>query len=134
MRTAKQLDEVIALRAFPNTFVMFQERRKPLKIGIHQDLAAALGEVEHLSAELQYYTRNVGYLKAQRAGAKRFDLDGNEAGSVTEGQALNAQGAIARIRAKRKQKSGRAEPVAEAARSRWSGGAEEAAKRRRAAA
>jgi sRNA-binding protein len=71
--TTKQLDEVIALLVarFPNTFVMFKRRRKPLKIGIHQDLAAALGEFEHLSAALEYYTRNIGYLKAQKAGAKR---------------------------------------------------------------
>ena len=81
MSTAKQLNEVIALLVarFPNTFAMFQERRKPLKLGIHHDLAAALGEVEHLNAALAYYTHSIGYLKAQKAGAKRVDLEG-EAG------------------------------------------------------
>ena len=88
---------------------MFQERRKPLKLGIHHRLAAALGEVEHLGAALAYYVRNTGYLKAQKVGAKRVDLDGNEARNVDEEQALNAQQAIAGIRAKWKQKAA-AEP------------------------
>ena len=79
---------------------MFQERRKPLKLGIHHDLAAALGEAEHLNAALWYYTRSIVYLKAQKAGANRVDLDGNGAGSVSEEQALNAQRAIAGIHAK----------------------------------
>ena len=52
MRTAKQLDEVIALLAslFPNTFAVFEQRRRPLKLEIHVDLVVALGEVEHLNA------------------------------------------------------------------------------------
>ena len=37
-------------------------------------------------------------LKAQMVGAKRVDLDGNEAGSVDEEQAFNAQRAIAGLR------------------------------------
>ena len=28
----------------------------------------------------RHYTRNIGYLRAQRVGAPRIDLDGNEAG------------------------------------------------------
>ena len=132
MSTAKQLNEVIALLVarFPNTFAMFQERRKPLKLGIHHDLAAALGEVEHLNAALAYYTRSIGYLKAQKAGAKRIDLEGNEAGSVSEEQALNAQKALARIHARQKQKVA-AEPEAKPPARDGLAALREAAKRRR---
>ena len=87
-----------------------------MKLGIHHDLAATLGEVEHLNVALGYCTRNIGDLKAQKVGAKRVDLDGNEAGS--EEQALNAQRAIAGLRAKWKQKGC---GQAEAASSRWPG-------------
>ena len=68
MSTAKQLNEVIALLVarFPNTFAMFQERRKPLKLGIHHDLAAALGEVEHLNAALAYYRTASATLRRKR--------------------------------------------------------------------
>ena len=108
MRTAKQLDQVIALLAslFPNTFALFQERRKPLKLGIHLDLESALGEVELLPAALGHYCRNIAYMRSQRAGAKRIDLDGNDAGEVTAEQAANAEKAVAGLRAaawKRKQ-------------------------------
>jgi sRNA-binding protein len=82
MPTAKQLDEVIALLVarFPNTFAVFQERRKPLKLKIHLDLIAALGEGEHVNAALGYYCRNIGYQRALKPGAARIDLEGNEAG------------------------------------------------------
>jgi sRNA-binding protein len=96
MRTAKQLIALLA-PLFPNTFAVYQERLKPLKLKIYLDLAAALGEVEHLGAALGYYCRNIAYLKAQRVGAKRIDLDGNNAG-VTAEQVENAQKAIAGLR------------------------------------
>ena len=54
-----------------------------MKLGIHNDIAAVLGEVEHLHTALAYYTRNIGYLRAQKAGAPRIDLDGNPAGAST---------------------------------------------------
>jgi ProP effector len=71
----------------------------------YNDIAAVLGELEHLSAALGYYTRNIGYLRAQRLGAPRVDLDGNAAGSVSEEQAVNAQRALAGIRARQKEKA-----------------------------
>jgi ProP effector len=83
MPTAKQLDEVITLfvARFPNTFVMFQER--PKKLGIHHDLAAALGEVEHLGAALAYYHATSAYLKAQKIGAKQVDLEATKPAAST---------------------------------------------------
>ena len=43
MRTAKQLDEMIALPAalFPKTFAVFQKRLRPLKLGIHLSRGSA---------------------------------------------------------------------------------------------
>jgi hypothetical protein len=81
---------------FSNTFVMFRERRKSVKLGIHHDLAAARG---------------------------------NEADSVDEEQALNAEQAIAGIR-------GRWKGCSQAEAASWRGLAtlKEADKRRQAAA
>jgi sRNA-binding protein len=120
MPTAKQLDAIISILVdrFPRTFFAYQERRRPLKIGIHHDLAAALGEaVEQklLHAAFGYYARNPAYLKKQRAGAERIDLDGNVAGTVTAEEAANAQKSLAGLRAKRKKKreTAQVEPKAE---------------------
>jgi hypothetical protein len=47
MRAAReQIDAVIALLAarFAQCFAMYARRRKPLKIGLHHDIVAALGE------------------------------------------------------------------------------------------
>ena len=94
--TGKQLDAVIAILAacFPNAFALYQERRRPLKIGIHLDIVAAIGPVEHLSPALGHYTRNIGYLRAQKAGVPRIDLDGNEAGVVDAEQARTRCGRL----------------------------------------
>ena len=70
-----------------------------MKLDIHHDSPRALGEVEHLNAALAYYRATSAYLKAQKVGAKRVDLEGNEAGGVSEAQALNAQKAMAGIHA-----------------------------------
>lgn len=69
MPTVRQLDEVIALLAarFPSTFVVFQERRKPLKLSIHRDIAAAVGAIQHLKPALACYTSNIAYLWALKA-------------------------------------------------------------------
>ena len=55
-------------------------------------------KVEHLGAALGFHCRNIGYLRAQKLGARRIDLDGNEVGEVDEQQAANAEKAIAGLR------------------------------------
>ena len=64
---------------FPATFFMYQDRRKPLKIGIRHDIEAILGDTierKLILRALKIYIVNIGYLKSQRVGAPRIDLDG----------------------------------------------------------
>ena len=58
---------------------MLQERRKPLKVGVRDDVIAALnGAVtdKEVSLALRIYCGNVGYLKACTEGAERIGLNG----------------------------------------------------------
>jgi ProP effector len=71
---------------FPRTFFRDVASRKPLKLGIHLDLAFALnGEINSLDirAALVLYTSSTRYRHALQAGAPRLDLDGNAAGEVS---------------------------------------------------
>jgi sRNA-binding protein len=75
---------------FPKCFAICESRRKPLKVGIRDDIFAAIGDVFNKSdvfAALGYYASNPAYRKKLRAGATRFDLNGNPAGVVTAEQA-----------------------------------------------
>jgi ProP effector len=113
----KRYDEIgaaIALLAetFPKCFAVFEQRRQPLKIGIHADIAAALDgaiTLEELSNALRFYTGNVGYLRSLRAGAPRIDLDGQPAGVVTAEETAFAK---TRLRAQRKNSAKPAVPTA----------------------
>jgi ProP effector len=100
----EKIDGVLALlcNQFPKAFFMYEGRRRPLKIGIHRDLDAALDasvDRKILHAALRFYTRNVGYRRAQKAGAARIDLAGEAVGTVSEEDALSAQRAVAGIKA-----------------------------------
>jgi ProP effector len=72
---------------FPQAFVVYEARRRPLKIGIHLDIIERTGgaiERQELSRALRIYVANNGYLmRASRPGAVRVDLDGQPAGEVT---------------------------------------------------
>ena len=96
----------IALLAetFPRCFSVYQERRRPLKLGIHLDIQAALdGAITptELHAALGAYCSNQSYLGALRTGAWRLDLNGEPAGVVTTDEEAHAKTALARIKAKR---------------------------------
>ena len=86
-----QAHEVLALLCarFPKGFFRaYQVRRRPLKLGIHRELVALLGEIERkLLRKALGLHHQPGYLRAQQAGAERIDLDGNPAGVVTEEEA-----------------------------------------------
>jgi len=78
---------------FPKAFVRYERRRRPLKIGIHRELQAALGDsvdAKLLKKALRAYVINSYYRRALVAGAKRIDLDGNPAGVVTTEEASPA--------------------------------------------
>lgn len=76
--------------AFPACFQRYERRRRPLKIGIHADVLAALDgaiKPEELSAALGIYTKNKVYRSGLVAGAVRIDLNGQPCGAVTIEQA-----------------------------------------------
>jgi hypothetical protein len=58
---------------WPRAFAVYQYRRRPLKIGIDNDIAAAAGAIttDELKAALRFYCGNIGYLLACREGAER---------------------------------------------------------------
>jgi sRNA-binding protein len=85
------VEAVILLLAerWPATFSIREARRKPLKIGIHLDVMAAIdGAITRveLSRALGCYVANGAYLSRLREGAKRIGLDGEPSGTVTAEQ------------------------------------------------
>lgn len=83
---------------FPKCFIAEGEAR-PLKIGIFQDLAARLENDPRVSktllrSALRQYTSSWRYLHGLRAGAIRVDLDGNDAGELTEEHVQHAKSAL----------------------------------------
>jgi ProP effector len=77
---------------FPRCFSVYDQRRRPLKIGIRSDILAAAPAFDPvaLAAGLKRYTGSLGYLAGMRAGAWRVDLAGNTAGVVTAEEAAFA--------------------------------------------
>ena len=80
--------ELLAER-FPACFSVYENRRRPLKIGIHLDILAALdGAVtpDELALALRCYVANRIYRSRLIAGAERIGLDGTPVGTVTPDQ------------------------------------------------
>jgi ProP effector len=76
----------ILSQRFPRAFSRDGAKRRPLKLGIHFDLVAALdGAIPSLDlrAALQLYTSSPWYQRTLIAGAVRVDLNGDEAGEVS---------------------------------------------------
>lgn len=74
--------------AYPNTFSVYEPRRRPLKGVIGNDLVAAgTFTSRELGAALGLYCSSRGYLRALRPGAARIDLAGTPAGVVTPAEA-----------------------------------------------
>ncbi|QOR40942.1 ProQ/FinO family protein [Billgrantia diversa] len=88
---------------YPNTF--FKGHTRPLKVGIHQDLAAREPWPEKLVRRaLAGYVNLPRYLKAVREGAERIDLDGAPAGNV-DGQAdEHAKRKLERLQSERRER------------------------------
>jgi ProP effector len=69
---------------FPQTFSLHDPW--PLKVGVHADVMAALGDAvqpRDLQSALRAYTGTTRYLCSLSAGAPRIGLDGRTAGIVT---------------------------------------------------
>lgn len=76
-------------KRYPNAF--FAGHTKPLKVGIHQDLAQRepwSGKL--IRRALANYVNLPRYVKSMREGAGRIDLDGNPAGKVDKEAARHA--------------------------------------------
>lgn len=104
-RTSLPLKEVVAYlcEKFPECFIAEGEA-KPLKVGLFQDLAAALEGDDKVSKTLlrqalRSYTMSWRYLHACRDGAVRVDLHGAEAGVVDSQQAEHAAQTLAQAKA-----------------------------------
>jgi sRNA-binding protein len=80
---------------FPGCF--FNRRRKPLKVGIHDEVLAALpgATAKQVGLALTIYTSNSGYLHCITEGAPRVGLDGEVTGHVTAAEAENAKRRLA---------------------------------------
>jgi ProP effector len=97
--------------AFPKCFSVYELRRRPLKVGIHQDILAALdGTITpaELRNALGVYCSNPGYLSHMLKGAWRLDLDGEPAGGVTAAEEADAKTKLISLRAKQKNRTAQA--------------------------
>jgi sRNA-binding protein len=107
--------ELLAER-FPAAFAVYERRRRPLRLGVHLDVLAALnGAITpgELSAAMRLYCGNTGYLKACVSGAPRIGLNDEVAGQVTPEEAASAKQRLEHQRAKqtrRKQMADHAPP------------------------
>jgi len=92
---------------WPRCFFLYQRKRRPLKLGVHRDIAALDDAIapRQLSSALRYYVGNRFYLAACREGADRIDLDGKPAGKVSAEEAANAAAILAGRNAKRQAKT-----------------------------
>ncbi len=121
----KAPQEVIAYLAelFPNCFSVKGDA-KPLKVGIFQDIAERIDGDDKLSrtvlrSALRKYTSSWRYLASVKEGAKRVDIDGNEAGTIEAEHAEHAANSLAeskqKVAEKRKQQRKNADPKKPAA-------------------
>jgi ProP effector len=88
---------------WPKCFSAPLSGRRPLKVGIGKEIAAAAAGAitpEELDAALQHYVGAKAYQQQLREGAQRVDLDGNPAGTVTAEQAAMARRHIERLEAR----------------------------------
>ena len=97
--------------AYPKAFFSEGRTRRPLKVGIEDDIKADLAKSSDselrfcdINDALEWYRGHVGYqVNSGVAGAIRLDLNGNAVGKITENEARSyqeeAQETFARINA-----------------------------------
>src|SRR5262245_11281494 len=103
---------------WPKCFSVWQGRRRPLKLGIHLEVQAALdGAITpaELGKALGIYCANQVYLGHTRKGAWRLDIDGKPAGTVTADEEAHAKATLAGIRAKKEARTATAKAAAQPA-------------------
>jgi ProP effector len=90
---------------WPACFSIYEQRRRPLKVGIHVDIVAVLdGAVTptELSRALKAYASNKVYRARLSVGATRIDLAGEPAGVVTAAEAEHAVDKLAELKTTKK--------------------------------
>jgi len=97
---------VISLLAekWPCCFSIIESGRRPLKLGIRDDVLAALGgaiSAGKVSAALRWYVSSPEYQRRLVHGAWRIDLNGRPAGTVSQEDEAHARAQLAAIEAKR---------------------------------
>jgi ProP effector len=99
---------------FPECFALYEQRRRPLALGIHKEVAAAMPTLtaEQIGAAMRFYVSNEFYCRACRAGAIRINLMGHEAGVVTAAEADHAAARLVGIAAWPKKKKAAKKPAA----------------------
>ncbi|TFH86591.1 hypothetical protein EQG41_11610 [Billgrantia azerbaijanica] len=114
---------------YPQTF--FKGHTRPLKVGIHLDLAAREPWPEKLVRRaLAGYVNLPRYLKGVREGAERIGLDGKPHGQVDAEAAEHAHRKLERLRAERARRGDKGHQPGRAARKRRTGSAENRDSRR----
>jgi ProP effector len=97
---ARAIKVIIVLqRLWPECFAILEARRKPLALGIREELlqqfapAIRLGRISErdLALALRYYTHSPRYLQNTREGVARIGLDGRPRGSVNGEEAAWAR-------------------------------------------
>lgn len=84
---------------YPRCFFVNPRLRQPLKKNIVADLQKdGFAVTELISASVDWYTSHIGYQYRLETGAKRLDLEGKEAGTVTESEYHAAQKKILKIK------------------------------------
>jgi ProP effector len=117
----QDIDATIDLLAerFPRAFFRYERKRVPLKIGVTEDILAALGDAidrKLLGLAIRFYCNNFCYRAAQLEGAPRIDLEGAPCGAVSEADALSAARSVILAKAaRRKRRAGKPEAVPETA-------------------
>jgi ProP effector len=72
------------LHDIAGAFAVREASRKPLKLGIHHDIAlTGVMTAQETRVALSYFTGSFAYLRRMRVGAPRIDLDGQPVGTVT---------------------------------------------------
>lgn len=90
-RRAEEMRKLL-VEKFPACFAPKGAQKRPLKIGIMEDLVAAFPDVPRskIGTGLYDYTSGPTYIGNLKAGAERIDLDGNPVGIVTEDEEKSA--------------------------------------------
>ncbi|MCX5516196.1 hypothetical protein C3941_19590 [Kaistia algarum] len=98
LRRYAERTRAVLVERFPDAIVPRRQPKKPLKIGILDDIAAAVPEIPrpHLAFFLKDYTRGPTYFLAVVTAAHRVDLCGEPAGEITPEHRTFAAAMLAR--------------------------------------